>query len=263
VRGARPQPWAGGTTHGQRLAEQSNEITAIPTLLRVLDLTGATVTIDAMGCQTAIAAQIVQQEADDILALKQNHPTLHEEVAFTFAQERQEGFASTPAGTWDYYKAVEKDHGRLERRQHWILHDPEVLAHLDPKRAWANLHAIGLVERQRQMGDQPPTCEQHYYLLSAPLNAQDFAAAVRSHWGIEHQVHWLLDVSFHEDACRVHTGHAARNLAVVRHLALNLLRQDTARKGSIASKRFTAALDDTYLTSLVLGLAPQHTGSTL
>lgn len=239
--------------------EKSNEITAIPTLLRVLDLTGATVTIDAMGCQTAIAAQIVAQGADYILALKKNHPTLHEEVAATFTRERREAFANTPAGTWDYLRLVEKDHGRLETRQHWVLRDPELLAYLNPKHGWANLQAIGLVERQRQVGDRPPTCERHYYLLSAPLSAQAFAVGVRCHWGIGNCVHWLLDVAFSEDACRVRTGHAARNFAVVRHLALNLLRQNTTRKGSIAAKRFTAALDDAYLATILAGLAPHHT----
>jgi predicted transposase YbfD/YdcC len=237
--------------------ERSNEITAIPALLRVLDLAGATVTIDAMRCQTAIAAQIVAQGADYVLALKKNHPTLHEEVAFTFAQERQEAFASTPAGTYDYLRTVEKDHGRLEIRQHWTLRDPAVLAHLDPAGAWARLQAIGLVVRQRRLGAHLTT-EEHYYLLSAPLSAQDFARAVRSHWGIENRVHWVLDVAFREDACRARAGHAARNFAVVRHLALNLLRQDRTRKGSIATKRFTAALDDTYLAALLEGLATQH-----
>ena len=236
--------------------EKSNEITAIPALLRVLDLAGATVTIDAMGCQTAIAAQIVAQGADYVLALKKNQPTLYEEVAFTFTQERREAFAATPPGTWETLTTVEKGHGRLETRQHWVLRDPDVLAYLNPHQAWTNLQAIGLVERQRRRGAHPATLEQQYYLLSAPLSAEDFAAAVRSHWGIENQVHWVLDVAFAEDACRVRTGHAARNFAVVRHLALNLLRRDTTRKGSIATKRFTAALDDAYLATLLTGLAP-------
>jgi predicted transposase YbfD/YdcC len=239
------------------VAEKSNEITAIPALLRVLDLTGAPVTIDAMGCQTAIAAQIVAHGADYVLALKKNHPALHEEVAFTFTQERREAFASTPRGTYDYSKTVEKDHGRLEVRRHWTLHDPDVIAHLDPTGAWSQLRAIGLVERQRHIGDRQTT-DAHYDLLSAPLTARAFAAAVRSHWGSENQGHWLLDVVFDEDACRVRAGHAARNFAVVRHLALNLLRQDTVRRGSIAKKRFTAALDDTYLSTILTALTPQH-----
>ncbi len=255
--------WASGSrlVLGQvAVAEKSSEITAIPALLRVLDLAGSTVTIDAMGCQTAIAAQIVAQGGDYVLALKQNHPTVHEAVAFTFAQERQEAFASTPPGTYDYHKTVEKDHGRLETRQHWTLHDPAVIAYLDPTGAWTHLRAIGLVERQRRIGAHRTT-EQQYYLLSAPLRAQDFAAAVRSHWGIENQVHWVLDVVFNEDGCRARAGHAARNLAVVRHLALNLLRQNTTRTGSIATKRFTAALDDRYLAALLTGLAHHQRGA--
>jgi predicted transposase YbfD/YdcC len=237
------------------VAEKSNEIVAIPALLRLLDLAGATVTIDAMGCQTAIAAQIVDCRADDVLALKDNHPTLHEEVRVTFAQERRDGFALAPPGTHDHLKTVEKDHGRLEIRRHWTCHDPAILAHLDPAGAWAHLRAIGLVERERRVGDRV-TRECHHYLLSAPLSAAAFAAAVRSHWGIENRVHWVLDVAFGEDACRAHAGHAARNLAVVRHLALNLLRQDATRKGSIAAKRFAAALDDAYLASVLGELAP-------
>jgi predicted transposase YbfD/YdcC len=239
------------------VGEKSNEIVAIPALLRLLDLDGATVTIDAMGCQAAIAAQLVAQGADYVLALKDNHPTLHEEVRVTFAQERREAFATMPPDAHDYHETVEKDHGRLEIRRHWTVYDPEVLAHLDPAGAWAQLRAIGLVERERRVGDRV-TVECHHYLLSAPLPAAVFAAAVRSHWGIENQVHWILDVAFHEDASRARAGHAACNLAVVRHLALNLLRQDTTRKGSIAAKRFTAALDDTYLTVILAGLATQQ-----
>jgi predicted transposase YbfD/YdcC len=182
---------------------------------------------------------------------------VHEEVRATFAQERKDGFALVPPGTHDYLRIVEKDHGRLEIRQHWTLHDPELLAHLDPAGAWAQLRAIGLVERERRVGDRVAV-ERPHYLLSAPLSAAAFAAAVRSHWGIENRVHWVLDVAFNEDACRARAGHAARNLAVVRHLALNLLRQDATRKGSIATKRFAAALDDAYLTTILAGLATQH-----
>jgi len=234
------------------VAEQSNAITAIPALLRVLDLAGATVTIDALGCQTAIASQIVTQGADYVLALKKNHPTLYADVAGAFAVERAEAFANTPAGTFAYLRTVEKDHGRLEIRQHWLLRDPALLAYRNPTNAWANLASIGLIERQRQIGGTR-TSECHYYLLSTALSAAAFAAAARSHWGIENRVHWVLDVAFHEDACRVRIGHAARNLAVVRHLALHLLRQN-ARKGSLATKRFTAALDDTYLTTILAGV---------
>jgi len=156
--------WASGSglVLGQvAVAEKSNAIVAIPALLRVLDLAGATVTIDAMGCQTAIAAQIVGRGADYVLALKDNHPSLHEEVRATFARERRDRFALVPPETHDYAKTVEKDHGRLAIRRHWTRHDPAILAHLDPTGAWADLGAIGLVERERHLGDRV-TVECHH-----------------------------------------------------------------------------------------------------
>jgi predicted transposase YbfD/YdcC len=234
--------------------EKSNEITAIPELLKLPDLKGCTVTIDAMGCQTAIAAQIVGQGAEYVLALKQNHPPLYAAVEGAFAVERAEAFANTPPGTVAYLRTAEKDHGRLEIRQHWVLRDPALLASPNPTQAWANLAGLGLIERQRHVAGTTTT-ECHYYLLSAPLPAADFAAAARSHWGIENRVHWVLDVTFREDACRVRAGHAARNLAVVRHLARNLLRQDASRKGSLVAKRFTAALDAADLATIIAQVA--------
>ena len=200
-----------------------------------------------------IATQIVAQGATYVLALKKNHPTLYADVAGAFAVERAEAFAHTPPGTFEHLRTVEKGHGRLEIRQHWVLRDPALLAYLNPTDAWTDLASLGLIERQRHVGGATTT-ECHYYLLSAPLSAAAFATAARSHWGIENQVHWVLDVTFDEDTCRVRSGHAARNFAVVRHLALNLLRQNT-RKGSIATKRFTAALDDTYLATILAGVA--------
>jgi len=235
------------------VAEKSNAITAIPALLRVLDLAGATVTLDALGCQTAIASQIVAQGADYVPAVKKSHPTLYADIAGAFAVERAEAFAKTPPGLVAYRRTVEKDHGRRAMRQHWVLRDPVLLAYLNPTNAWANLAGLGLLERQRQVG-ATVTTECHSYLLRAPRTAQAFATAVGSHWGIEHRVHWVLDVGFREDACRVRTGHAARNLAVVRPLARNLLRQDHTRKGSLIAKRFTAALDDTYLLTILTGV---------
>ncbi len=246
---------ASGLVLGQvAVDDKSNEITAIPTLLRLLDLEGCLVTIDAMGCQTAIAAQIVEQGGDYVLALKDNQPTLHQEVQHTFAQARADDFAVYAPTDYDYARTVDSDHGRLEIRRHWTLYDPELLAHLDPEGRWAQLRGIGLVEAERQVG-ATVTVEQRYYLLSAPLRAAAFGQAVRSHWGIENRVHWVLDVSFHEDACRVRTDHGPQNLAVLRHLALNLLRRERTRKGSIATKRFTAALDETYLARVLAGVA--------
>ncbi|MDQ3990020.1 MAG: ISAs1 family transposase [Actinomycetota bacterium] len=246
---------ASGLVLGQvAVDDKSNEITAIPVLLRLLDLEDCLVTIDAMGCQTAIAAQIVEQGGDYVLALKDNQPTLHEEVRLTFAQARADGFAVYPPGTHDYARTVDSDHGRLEIRRHWTLHDPELLAHLDPQERWAKLRGVGLVEAERHVG-ATVTIEQRYFLLSAPLSAAALGRAVRSHWGIENRVHWVLDVSFGEDACRVRSDHGPQNLAVLRHLALNLLRLERSRKGSIATRRFAAALDETYLARVLAGVA--------
>ena len=249
--------WAGasGLVLGQvAVDDKSNEITAIPALLRLLDLAGATVTIDAMGCQPAIAAQIVAQGGDYILALKDNHPTLHAEVREAFAHGRATAFADYAPGDHAAARTVDKDHGRLEIRRSWTLTDPALLAYLDPAGAWAGLHAIGLVEAERHVGDTV-TVEQRHYLLSGAGGAAAFGRAVRSHWGIENRVHWVLDVTFGEDDCRVREGHSPQNFAVLRHLALNLLRQERTRPGSVPTKRFTAALDDTYLATVLAPLA--------
>lgn len=233
--------------------EKSNEITAIPALLRLLDVAGATVTIDAMGCQTAIAAQLVAQGADYALALKDNHPTLHAEVVETFAHARARAFADYAPTDHDHWATVEKNHGRIETRRHWVLRDPETIAYLNQGGAWAGLRAIGLVERRRRIGEALSS-ETHYYLLSGEADAATFGRAIRSHWGIENRVHWVLDMLFREDESRVRVGHSAANLAVLRHLALNLLRQERASKGSLATKRFRAALDDAYLLAVLAGL---------
>jgi len=245
---------ASGLVLGQvAVDDKSNEITAIPVLLRLLALEGATVTIDAMGCQTAIAAQIVAQGGAYVLALKDNHPTLHAEVREAFARGRATAFADYAPGDHDHARTVDKDHGRLEIRRYWTLTDPDLLAYLDPAGAWAGLRAIGLVEAERHVG-ATVTVEQRHYLLSGAGGAATFGRAVRSHWGIENRVHWVLDVTFGEDNCRVREGHSPQNFAVLRHLALNLLRQERTRQGSMPTKRFTAALDDTYLATVLAPL---------
>jgi predicted transposase YbfD/YdcC len=248
--------WAcgSGLVLGQlAVADKSNEIAAIPALLRLLALDGATVTIDALGCQTAIAAQIVAQGAGYALALKDNHPTLHAEVAEEFAAAHATAFADYAAADHDTWRTVEKDHGRLETRRYWTISDPATIAHLNRGNAWAGLRAIGLVERERRVGTTV-TVETRHYLLSGAGGAAAFGRAVRSHWGIENRVHWVLDVAFREDESRVRVGDGAANLAVLRHFALNLLRQERTAKGGIATKRFRAALDDTYLRTILAGL---------
>jgi len=248
--------WASGSglVLGQlAVDDKSNAITAIPALLRLLDVAGATVTIDAMGCQTAIAAQLVAQGADYALALKDNHPTLHHEVVATFAEARATAFADYAPTDHDHWATVEKHHGRIETRRHWVLRDPDTIAYLNQGGAWAGLRAIGLVERQRRIG-AALSSETHYYLLSGAGDATTFGRAIRSHWGIENRVHWALAVIFREDESRVRVGEGAENLAVLRHFALNLLRQERTVKGSLATKRFRAALDDAYLLTVLASL---------
>ena len=226
--------------------EKSNEITAIPELLKVLDVSGCIVTIDAMGCQKAIAEQIVEQEAEYVLALKQNHGTLYAAVVQQFAEAHH-----TPSekSTLQAYETEEQRHGRVEIRRHWTLEAPQDLVQKD---AWAQLRCLGMVESERHLQDEV-TIEQRYYLASLPNDVKQFAYAVRAHWGIENCVHWVLDVAFREDESRVRLGHAPENLAVLRPIALNLLRQDTSTKLGIHNKRLKAGWDDAYLANLIFG----------
>jgi predicted transposase YbfD/YdcC len=232
--------------------ERSNEITAIPALLRLLDLTGCTVTIDAMGCQTAIAAQLGEQGADYVLALRDNQPTLLERARLAFADARAAAGTTLAPLDLDAARTVDKGHGRLEIRRCWAFGDPEYLGYLDPTSAWPNLRSVALVEAERRVGGAV-TREERHYLSSLPPDAAALGRAIRRHWEVENRLHWVLDVAFREDASRARTGHAPENLAIVRHFALNLLRRDPAT-GSIASKRFRAALDTTYLRTLLTGL---------
>ena len=231
--------------------EKSNEITAIPELLRVLALKGCIVTIDAMGCQTEIAELIVDQKADYVLALKGNQGTLHDDVQDLFASAHQINFQDI---AHDFHQTIDKDHGRIEIRRYWAVSDPEFISYLDPTGKWAGLQSIGMVEAQRQVGNLITT-EIRYYISSRPGDAIEFAQAVRTHWGIENCVHWVLDVAFREDDCRVRKGNGPQNFALLRHIALNLLRHEKSAKCGIRTKRLKAGWNEDYLFKVLFSLS--------
>lgn len=240
--------WAteNGVVLGQRKVNtKSNEITAIPALLELLALKGCIVTIDAMGCQRAIAQTIVEQGAAYVLALKGNQPTLEHAVEqFFITGPQAEAHRTTSA----YHEQTEQGHGRVETRCGWI--SAELPAEVTAA-AWPGLRSIGMVQATRTVAGES-SIEHRFYLSSLPPDAEPFAQAVRKHWGIENQLHWSLDVTFREDQSRLRMGHGAENFAVLRHLALNLLRQEPSAK-SLPRKRLACALNPDYLLKVLLG----------
>ena len=203
-------------------------------------------TIDAMGCQKAIAQQIVEQEADYVLALKQTHGTLYEAVEQRCqAALHTRGEEAAPQS----YETEEQHQGRVEIRRHWTMEAP---ADLVQQGAWAQLRCLGVAESERHLNGQV-SLEQRYYIASLDPDVKQFAHAVRAHWGIENRAHWVLDIAFREDESRVRVGHAPENFAILRHIALNLLRQDPTAKVGIRNKRLKAGWDGAYLSTLMFG----------
>ena len=225
---------------------KSNEITAIPKLLEMLELSNSLVTIDAMGCQTAIARQIVKAEADYVLAVKGNQPTLHQGIVDFFNDHLEDDFARTKVRR---YETREKGHGRDEHRYYFICPVP---ADLPDRSRWPQLKAIGIVLSHTQRDGKECT-EVRYYILSKYLSGRRFARAVRDHWGIENRLHWQLDVTFQEDQCRLRKGHADANFSILRRTALSLLKNESALKVGIKNKRLTAGWDETYLEKVLVG----------
>jgi predicted transposase YbfD/YdcC len=222
---------------------KSNEITAIPRLLELLHIRGCIVTIDAMGCQTKIAALIIARGGDYLLALKVNQGTLAAAVEEAFIDADAKDYVGLPS---QVVETVEQGHGRRERRRYRTLGQ---LGGLSNAAAWAGLNMLGMVESECER-DGKITRETRYYIGSIGLDAQTFAGAARGHWGIENSLHWSLDVAFREDESRVRDDNARENLAVLRHLALNRLKNDDTKLG-IANKRLRAGWDDTYLNKLL------------
>ena len=216
----------------------------MPELLRRLELAGCIVTLDAMGCQKTIAREIHEADADYVLALKADHEVIHEEIK-TFLDDALNHPGNLPAAS--RHERLEKDHGRIETRRHLCT---DVLDWLADHAQWAALRSVALVEATRETSGAT-TRERRYYLSSLPQHAPEPARAIRGHWGIENSVHWVLAVALREDQCRVRTGHAATNLATLRHLAFNLLRQDTTKKRGIRTKQKIAGWDHRYLIKLL------------
>jgi len=246
---------AGLTLAQRRVDEKSNEITAIPELLEVLEFSGCVVTIDAMGTQKSIAKRIIDGEGEYVLALKGNHPTLEDEVELYFADEltrdteRESDKNEDSENEIDYYKSVDTGHGRVEVRECWASGDIEWLP---GKQEWKGLRSICAVRSKRIIGERESE-EVRYFISSLPPVADTVGRAVRAHWGIENSLHWVLDMAFREDECRKRKDNSAENFAVLRHLTLNLLKREKTCKRSIAGKRLLAGWDERYMEKVLFG----------
>lgn len=242
--------WASANrlTLGQRkVDEKSNEITAIPELLQVLEIAGCIVTIDRVptgrGCQTEIAKTIIEKEADYLLALKGNQGTLHADVDLLFTDLAESHNTAYPH---DHAMTVDKNHGRIEIRHAWTISDPQLLANLRNTGNWPQLHTLLKIQAERIIDGQRST-ETRYYISSLTASAARLLEVARTHWQIENTCHWVLDIAFREDESRLRKNFGAQNFAILRHIALNCLKQERSARIGTKNKRLRAAWDNDYL----------------
>jgi predicted transposase YbfD/YdcC len=230
-----------------KVNEKSNEITAIPELLKMLDISGCIITIDAMGTQTEIAKTIIESGADYVLALKENQKTLHDNVELYFKEEVLTKGKKELVEEEIYHKTLEKDHGRIEKREYYLVNN---VSWLEQNNKWPNLSAIGMAVFERQEQDKT-SVETRLYIMSKIKNVVEFSTAVRGHWGIENELHWCLDMGFREDESRARKDHAAENLNIIRHMTLNMLKKETSLKAGINGKRLKCGWDEKYLKKVL------------
>lgn len=230
-----------------KVEEKTNEITAIPQLLKLLDITGCLITVDAMGTQTEIAQQIIDQGGDYLFAVKENQGQLFEDLEILFSGDQADGF--THPG-YSHARRVNKGHGRLEIRECWTISEEEYLDFVRHRADWKGLQSVAMIVSERRL-EEKTEIKTRYYLSSRRMDAKAFLKAKRSHWGIENGLHWVLDIAFDEDHCRVRKDHAPENFAILRHLALNMLKQETTVKAGIHAKRMKAGWDETYLLKVL------------
>ncbi len=228
----------------EKVDDKSNEITAIPNLLELLDLHGAIVTIDAMGCQKSIALKIREKKSDYVLSLKGNHSDLHDDVRTFFTLEANNNFKDI---SHTFAKTIDGDHGRIETRECYVTSADW----LSQKHEWEGLKSIVMVKRKREIGNKVAT-ETRYFLTSLDSDASQMLHVIRSHWSIENSLHWVLDVSFGEDQSRIRKGNAPQNIAIIRHIALNMIRKHKQKRQSIKLLRKRAGWDNATLEAILM-----------